>query len=367
MTLGLPLWLLVIFFLKRGAVFASGPWSALATVVFAYFVAILIHEMGHVIAAIATGMRVYFLSVGPLLVSWPPEGGMRFRWMWRTFFGGFTGCFSRDGRFPRREMAVVLAAGPFVSLLLACGTLALLYFGPSPSEWLEMVPWFPSVTFLLLGLGIFGAFGFMVTVLPLPTGNPLALTDGHQLLRVWQEAPGLGRWRAVRGIAYLNMAGIRPRDWPAPAIAALEPGTTRDSVAAIAAVLALSNAWDASRTLDAERHFSQAVELMDEVPPISRPGVRLSLALYEAWVRKNAAAARVWFKGASGPFVDAFHGKKVEAALHLLDGDARAALEAANEGVALLRKAAFPVTSMDREFFDEVRAAADALPASLTV
>jgi hypothetical protein len=89
------------------------------------------------------------------------------------------------------------------------------------------------------------------------------------------------------------------------------------------------------------------------------------LALYEAWVRKNGAAARVWFKGATGPFVDAFHAKKVEAALHLLDGDARAAVEAANAGTALFSKAAFPGTSMDREFFDAVRAAAASNPSSL--
>ncbi len=92
---------------------------------------------------------------------------------------------------------------------------------------------------------------------------------------------------------------------------------------------------------------------------MNRPGVRVSLALYEAWVRKNGSAARAWLEGATGPFVDAFHCKKVEAALCLLDGDAQAAVEAASEGTALLRKATFPVTSMDREFFDQVRAAAE--------
>lgn len=73
---------------------------------------------------------------------------------------------------------------------------------------------------------------------------------------------------------------------------------------------------------------------------------------------ENGSAARAWLQGARGPFVDACQGKKVEAALYLLDGDARAALEAANERTALLRKAAFPLTSMDREVFDELRAAA---------
>jgi hypothetical protein len=214
-----------------------------------------------------------------------------------------------------------------------------------------------TVLFLVLLLGAFALLDYVVG--NISGSNPLILTDGHQLLRIWREVPGLARWRAVRAIGHLTLAGVRPGDWPVPVVADLDPATARDSVAAIAAALALYNAWDTRRSLDAERHFAHVVDLMDEVPAMNRPGVRLTLALHEAWVRKNGAAVRVWFKGASGPFVDAFHGKKVEAALHLLDGDGRAALQAANEGTALFRKAAFPVTSMDREFFDEVRAAAD--------
>jgi hypothetical protein len=81
--------------------------------------------------------------------------------------------------------------------------------GPKPSEWLVLVPWLPSITFFLLGLGVWGAIGFMLSVLPVPTGNALMLTDGHQLMRIWREVPGLARWRPVRAIGHLAMAGVR--------------------------------------------------------------------------------------------------------------------------------------------------------------
>jgi len=83
----------------------------------------------------------------------------------------------------------------------------------------------------------------------------------------------------------------------------------------------------------------------------------MSFALYEAWVRKNGDAARAWLNGASGPFVDAFHAKKVEAALALLDGDPERAHAAADAGTTLLAKARLVVTAADHEFFDSIRSA----------
>jgi tetratricopeptide (TPR) repeat protein len=79
---------------------------------------VALHECGHALAAVWVGFRVKALAVGPLVFSKDPRGRhVRFDWRGLLLRGGYTG-FVPDSprRFLLRE-TIVIAAGPFTSLL----------------------------------------------------------------------------------------------------------------------------------------------------------------------------------------------------------------------------------------------------------
>ena len=345
----------------------SSLWAAIGLSLLAYFLAVAIHEAGHLLATLAVKMRVYVLALGPVTVFRSAAGRLNVQWLWRFFAAGFTGCVFPDGVFRPRQMALVLAAGPLASLFLGLASFLVLYREPAVSEPSLVTAWFPSISFLLAALGCNALGHFVVSMLPLSLGNPVCLTDGGQLLDLWRESPGLAQWRAIRTVSHLSIAGVRPRDWPKSAAADFENPAGRDDIEALSAFHAFIYAWDACPASEAERHFEGCVKFFPKLPAIYRPGVRVTCAFYEAWVRKDASAARSWLKGAEGPFLDAYHAKKVDAALALLDGDRSAALAAVHAGKALMSRARVSVTGDDHDHFDWLLAAAEqGLPSTVS-
>jgi hypothetical protein len=191
-------------------------------IVVAYYVAIGVHESGHLLAALAVRFRPCAVQVGPLRIV-REAGHFRLRLDRRNLSptGGFVVVLPAVGGRLRGRMAFVDAAGPLTSLLVGASCLALLVAlnpsPPMPARW--AVRWDIAKHFLLhdavsCGLCIASfwnlglAFGSLV-----PARGKRWLSDGGQLLSLFWYRRRTERELELSLLTGAMMHGLRPRDW----------------------------------------------------------------------------------------------------------------------------------------------------------
>src|SRR5437660_6608942 len=90
--------------------------------------AVVVHELGHLLAAWSVGFRVLFFAIGPFKIT-RQAAGIRIGLMpARQALAGMVGCVPGDARNLSRRMAAFIAAGPAANLLLTIISLAF-FFG----------------------------------------------------------------------------------------------------------------------------------------------------------------------------------------------------------------------------------------------
>jgi|GEM_PF-2293249 len=184
---------------------------AMFSAVASAFVAVVVHELGHAVAAIASGHRVLVFAARPF--AWHVHN-RRLVYMARKYehdVGGFV--FSvpvepAGATLWRRRFTIV--GGPLASALLAIG--CLIYGAPAlgvvaPTGGLPAA----DPRFLVFGLGIWSAWLTVLSLLPHPTQN--YRSDGQQL---WAMRRGLDVANYRLGVlAGYSKYTVRLRDWPA--------------------------------------------------------------------------------------------------------------------------------------------------------
>jgi Zn-dependent protease len=138
----------------------------------AVFLALVIHELGHLVAGLAQGFQFALFVVGPLGVRREESGAIRM-FLNRDvgMMGGLAAtCPLEFSSATAGQMAWMIAAGPITSLVTGVGALLLLTLVPQPWR-------------ILLGsYGIASCGAFLVTVLPGKSG--LLYTDRKRLQRL---------------------------------------------------------------------------------------------------------------------------------------------------------------------------------------
>ena len=127
-----------------------------------FFIAILLHELGHLSGGLLRGMRFLLLIVGPLRLR-RTISGLRLDWFLNSgTFGGLAAALPDPQRPIRGQLLPLIVGGPLASLLLAL--LALWLSTIVDGRW--------SAHLLILG-GL-SALIFMVTALPMRAGGAVA-------------------------------------------------------------------------------------------------------------------------------------------------------------------------------------------------
>ena len=294
--------LLLTFFAIIGSLLVVGGsnlrYLALALLLFflAFYTAILIHELGHLIAGLRLGYRFKIFAVGMIHVY---QDGDQLRFSWRRLAWqpanllGFT-LFEIDYADFRRRLGWLVAAGPLANVLLAVisGLFSLRANG------------FPSYELYLNNplswiLSEFNALLFWVSIFLLAMSlypSAWVSTDGHKLLRLWRSGAILERFKAQMQIASAVLHGIRPRDWPLAWIAALTEAQDDTADTANAHTLAYRWALDRGDERQAEEFLTTAVKLRSVVSPQDRINLLIEAAYVEARYHANANNANQWLK-----------------------------------------------------------------------
>jgi hypothetical protein len=181
--------------------------SLLALLPGAWLLAVLLHELGHVLAGQTQRFQFRWLAVGPLL--WKREAG-RLRFAWNkslNLAGGMALCLPPNADDLRRRFMVFAAGGPLGSAAwaaVALGTYALL---PAATSAVGQV-----LAEALAVSGGISALLALLTLIPMHSGG--FYSDGGRLLHLWRgDAAGQLDLALITALAH-SMAGTRPRHLP---------------------------------------------------------------------------------------------------------------------------------------------------------
>jgi hypothetical protein len=320
--------------LARIALAGLGIWLALA-----------VHEAGHVVGGVSQGFRFLFLAAGPLWIERGARGlALRLN---RTLpaWGGMAVAMPQDGRDLRSRFSVMVAAGPVASLVLALAGWAAWSALPS------------GLARFLAGATAIGSAGFLLaTAQPFGAGGGFA-SDGGRLLRLWRRGPVGDREVAILAITAAAVGGVRPADWSVAIVDAALLPADGSAMEVAARVYAAQRASDTGDPVSAEAHLARAVEAGRDMSPM----IRSMVASEAAWLRASQGdveGARALLADADGPFVERHALHRARAALLRAEGNVAGARAEAEAGIAALRGARFgKASARDRELLEALRAA----------
>ena len=293
------------------------------------YLSILIHELGHLLFAIANGFEIQAFAVHRWIMSrrgrhWNLSKAKR------QYAGGFVLPIPKSLKhFSRLGLMAMIFGGPLASFLLFCvGAILLSQQTSNFFVWLIIA--FSGIN---LYMAIFNS-------LPLKLGY--LRTDGRRLLDLIKNNPAGQRFAALYGINASLRQGIRPKDLASTFIeqAIALPENSSDHVTGL--LMAYTYALDKGELEKAASYLDKALDLHLYFPELFRGALLLEGAFFEANVRNNTRAARQWFnKMTETALISPTALARAEAALLLAEGDYPAAREKAQQGLESVIKNRF--------------------------
>ena len=315
------------------------PWVGGSLV--GLFLAIFLHELGHVAGGLSQGFRLYFFVVGPLRVS-RRDGKLTFG-LNRSFnlAGGLAACLPSDNHDLAMRIAVMTACGPLASLLSG------------------LIFWWMSRLFA----GTVGVFIFLAaitslavavaTMLPFKSGQ--FNSDGARLKMYWTDPKAMSRWANTAALSGLCFSDLSPRDWPSVVVEEVRQQVdgSYDGVGA-----SMTLYYHAIGTGDARagEYLDHFLENQDQYPEPFRPALRLEGAFYEGAVRTRADRARRWLDQSSGGvMIEPYTRLRAESAVLLSENRPQEAAAKAREALNLLTKSASnSLAQIERHLLDSI-------------
>jgi hypothetical protein len=304
-----------------------------------WFVAVGVHELGHVVGGWIGGGRLLLYVVGPFMWRRTPAG-LQFGWNRQVnLAGGLAACLPLDpGAVSASRFAVMIAGGPVSSLLLAAmlgGVAGLLSVGEpgAARALLQHQMAFGAAISLLI---------FAVTALPGAAGG--FKSDGRRFLELLRGDARSEQEKAMIVLTVSSLGGVRPADYDPALIArvtALRDGSLFDLYGHYSA---FHHAMDGGEPARGQAALDHVLSGEEKLAPFLRDAVRCDYAWLLARHTADASAARAWLDSAGTLAFDPATRLRAEAAVLLAEGRKSEAAAKAREGlVALETKSLTPV------------------------
>lgn len=259
-----------------------GWW--LAGLLLGFWPHVVLHEAGHALAGLARGMRPVAFGVGPL--RWDRgEAGWRFRRARGVAgIGGFAALLPEGRRgLSRADQAAYLLGGPLANLLTAAACGAVLATVAVPG-WLGGA---------LLGFGLGAAVLGVANLVPFHSQG--WRSDGRGLLDLLRHSPEADLQQRLHRLLALNMAGVRPRDWPDSLIPAPMAEAASSPILAInGALMRLTWAMDRDDRAGAADSVQRIIAAFPTLPVAFQPHVAVAVAGYLARQHRDPALLAAW-------------------------------------------------------------------------
>lgn len=238
--------------------------------------ALLVHEIGHLMAGWAAGFRPHRMRNGNF------SARQRLHACEYVRVAGLL-LEPKKTTHLRRRLAVLFFGGPCASLLFAAGLELYVGFGqtgPMMQLWLHL-------------LAAFNLLVSMVSLLPdaIRGGK---FSDGARVLMLARNDARAARWFAILEMQLAFNSGVHPRDWDQNLVvgATLINDDSRDAVTANW----LAYLWASERQdiTSATKYLEDALATPAACSRSLRRRLFLEAAVFQAWFRDNPAKARSW-------------------------------------------------------------------------
>lgn len=242
----------------------------LLSVPLAFFLAVVVHELGHLAGSLMSGFRFRVLTLGPWSII-ATEGGWQHRFSLSTLrilSGQQISSPPTAGATDRQFVVYLLGGG--VANMIAVG-LSLLC---------ASVPGVPSllVAMLLLFAAI-NAFLGVLNFLPISTKAGIR-TDGYQIRNLLRGGDNAIRFRALFGVVADMYAGVRPREWSRKMVDELQLGDINYLEQLVAHLVRLQASLDRKDIHDAAAAAAIVAGLYENVPAVLRGQFAAELAYF---------------------------------------------------------------------------------------
>lgn len=315
--------------------------AGLALLPLAWFVAVGVHEAGHLAGGWLGGGKFLLWVVGPVKVR-RTVGGVKAGWNRHLLLaGGAAACLPFEAaKLTPQRMAVMILGGPLASLALAVAALwAVAGLGAGPLSTARALGQHGAIFTAGLSLLIFFAAA-------VPSVRGGLKSDGRRLLDYLRGGPRLEQQTAVLLLSVSSLAGLRPADWDRATVRralALRDGSLDDLQGHM---LAYYHAADGGEWAMAQHYLDRVMAGMELLPTRARAHMSCEQAWLIALTSGDAAAARAWLKVAGEVAFDPATRLRAEAAVWLAEGRKAEAAMRARQGLhALEHRSLGPVKS----------------------
>jgi hypothetical protein len=301
--------------------FLPGP-ALLIGFVPALYLAVLVHELGHVAAGLSVGLELRSLMVGAFLLTREAKGWkMRFTPR-RILAGGLASMVPKSSnRLADRYIRLVLG-GPVASVLLLVATLILIRIFPDN-----------SALHVLLVVDCLIAVSAVI-----PYTLRSHSSDAKVIQLLLQHGPAAERLAAALYIIALDTQQVEPRDWPRELVDKMSIPTEDQSFLISAISIRHCVAVDSGDTGQIAETIESALSVKHDRADIRRLNY-VSASWFQSTFRNNLPLAEAWLEDArkvKGAVAQKDWDSKALASIALANGDDARAREFLTRYLALL-------------------------------
>jgi hypothetical protein len=323
-----------------------------------FFASTLLHELAHLIGALAMKLELYSFAVWPL--QWV-RAGRNFqirRFNWQQMLGQVA-AYPKNVERLLWKRAVLLGSGPLGSLLVAMGSMALAYaLNESPhsigfSKRL-LVPR-SGATLLLFAASLVNFYDFFLTMRPIPFKK--CSTDGAALIAIIWSAPLMIQSWLIETLSLASRNGVRPRELNGEIIEYLI-GVRNGSILDVdSSFFAFYYRLDAAQVEPAGELIDQIATNWEKYDSYHQLYAVLEKAYFEARYRHNVLDARRWLDQTPQGTIEQQTHLRAEAAVLLAEGRYKEAAEKAATALDVLPKSADPGGAIaEKEWLESILA-----------
>ncbi len=254
------------------------PPQGFPLAVLAFYIAVLVHELGHLIAGLTADFELRLFMVGAFLLR-KDEQGWQFRLVLRNLlWGGLTAQIARSDCDLVNRYARVVLGGPAASLILLASTSLL-----------------PGGLLIRLIFWI----NLLLTISVCIPYTRVCFPNDAKLILLLRRKDAVGeRIVAILYLLFLDAQGKTPPDWPAALVEKLDVRANDKSRLPAALGLLLSDAAEKKDPQRTAELLEQALAICDKMLPDPRRDFLAAASCYHGFHRLDASRSEEWLKRA---------------------------------------------------------------------
>ena len=258
--------------------------AAVVALLAALAISVVVHEGGHLVAALLLDFQLMGASLGPFRLQCL-HGKWRLQFSARKMFAGSISAVPKELENWRRRMLLVVAAGPVATLLMAAGAVWMAKESGTAGDWLGRV-WG--------GLAEINLLLFVLGLIP-NSAQAKVRNDARLFLTLCRHSSAAEEIWLYLWLTQMVLAGVRPQDYPEALTARLANWRGRPDSDLLFSEAMVRWAIDRDDLRLADTWDQRAAQLWADCQPNLRNSALAESACFDALFREDEETARSKF------------------------------------------------------------------------